>query len=402
MRFAHIADCHIGGWREPVLREAGTRAFSTAMDICLDRNVDFILISGDLFNTSLPAIDKLKEVTAVLKKLRDSGVPVYVIAGSHDFSPSGKTMIDVLEKAGLVINVVKGSVGENNTLHLKFTVDEKTGVKITGMLGKKGMLERKFYEHLEREELEKADGYKIFMFHTALSEFKPENLEKMDSSPMSILPKKFDYYAGGHIHFVFKGKEEGYGNIVFPGALFPNNFQELEKFGFGGFFIVDKEGIERVPVKIHDVHRINIDCKDMTPEQVNSELRKEAEAKESFSNTIITIRLRGRLLQGRPSDIDFKSAVSKLFGKGAAAVIKNISKLTSQQFEAIKVSGSAEGVEERLLEEHASQLDTGKDDLKAIMQSLFLEKNDGEKTADFEERVFENVSDLLLSNKKSL
>ena len=34
-------------------------------------------------------------------------IEVYVIPGSHDFSPSGKTMLDVLENSGLVINVNK-------------------------------------------------------------------------------------------------------------------------------------------------------------------------------------------------------------------------------------------------------------------------------------------------------
>ena len=109
MKFAHMADCHIGGWREPVLREASIKAFVKAIDTSLEKNIDFLIISGDLFNTSLPAIDSLKTAVEKLKELRDKDIPVYIIAGSHDFSPSGKTMIDVLEKAGLVTNVVKGT-----------------------------------------------------------------------------------------------------------------------------------------------------------------------------------------------------------------------------------------------------------------------------------------------------
>ena len=390
-----MADCHIGSWREPVLNEATIQAFSQAVKTCIDRNVNFILISGDLFNTSLPAIDKLKKVTSNLKKLKDCGIPVYIIAGSHDFSPSGKTMIDVLEKAGLVVNVVKGNVDENNVLHLKFTADQKTGAKITGMLGKKGMLERKYYENLAREELEKEQGYKIFMFHTALSEFKPEDLQKMDSAPVSILPKNFNYYAGGHVHYVFRTKEKDYGDIVYPGPLFPNSFRELEKMGFGGFFIVEDGNIERIPVKIYDVQRIAIDCENMSPADVNSELHNEIE-KNNFTKSIATMRLHGRLSEGKPSDIDFKGAVSRIIEKGAAAVIKNTSNLTSKQFEAIRVSGSVEGVEEKLMAEHAAQLGCEKSELKAIMQALSAEKAEGEKTADFETRMFEAVSALMM------
>ena len=390
-----MADCHIGSWKDPVLNEAAVSAFSQAVKICINRNVNFILISGDLFNTSLPAIDKLKRVASDLKLLKDSGIPVYVIAGSHDFSPSGKTMIDVLEKAGLMINVVKGNVDEKNNLHLKFTLDNKTGAKITGMLGKKGMLEKKYYENLAREELEKESGYKIFMFHTALSEFKPEELHSMEAAPLSMLPKNFNYYAGGHVHYVFRAKEKDYGEIVYPGPLFPNSFREVEKLGFGGFFIVEDGNAERIPVKIYDVARISIDCENMVPTKVNAELADEIEG-GNFSKSIVTIRLSGRLSEGKISDIDFKSAMSRIMEKGGAAVLKNTSSLTSRQFEAVRISGSVEGVEEKLIDEHHAQLGCSKEELMAIMKALSAEKAEGERAADFETRVFEAAFGLLI------
>ena len=213
MKFSHIADCHIGAWRDPKLKELNIQAFFEAIDISIKENVDFILISGDLFNTALPGIDKLKDVVKVLKNLSDKEISVYLIPGSHDFSPSGRTMLDVLEQAGLCINVVKGTV-ENSKLRLKFTIDKKTNAKITGMLGKRGMLERSFYEELDRDSLEKEPGFKIFMFHTALTELKPKHLERMDSAPISLLPKNFDYYAGGHVHIVEKKDLPGYKNVI--------------------------------------------------------------------------------------------------------------------------------------------------------------------------------------------
>ena len=126
MKFAHMADVHIGSWRDPKLRDLSTEAFLKATLICVEQHVDFVLIAGDLFNTALPGIDNLKLVVKALRALRSQKIPVYIIPGSHDFSPSGKTMIDVLEEAGLVKNVVKGTV-KDEKLFLKFTVDEKTG-----------------------------------------------------------------------------------------------------------------------------------------------------------------------------------------------------------------------------------------------------------------------------------
>ena len=128
MKFAHLSDCHIGGWREPKLRELGIQTFRKAIEKCIEENVGFVLISGDLFDTALPQTELIKETALILKLLHDSDISVYAIPGSHDFSPSGKTMIDVLENAGLLHNVVK--FDENNKL--KFTVD-KTDVKITGL-----------------------------------------------------------------------------------------------------------------------------------------------------------------------------------------------------------------------------------------------------------------------------
>ena len=136
MKFAHLADCHIGSWRDPKLRDISTKAFTKAIDTCIENIVDFILISGDLFNTYLPSIDRLKSAVIKLKQLKDKNIPVYIIAGSHDFSPSGRTMLDVLESAGLLKNVVKGEVIDNK-LKLNFTIDKKTNTKIAGMLGKK-------------------------------------------------------------------------------------------------------------------------------------------------------------------------------------------------------------------------------------------------------------------------
>ena len=66
MKFAHLADCHIGSWREPKLAEISSKVFEKTIDDIKEKKVDFVLISGDLFNTSLPSIDKLKEVVLKL------------------------------------------------------------------------------------------------------------------------------------------------------------------------------------------------------------------------------------------------------------------------------------------------------------------------------------------------
>ena len=79
MRFAHIADCHIGGWIEDKLKELTIIAFKKAVEICINENVDFVLIAGDLFNTAIPQIELIKQATEGLKRLKDKDIMVYLL-----------------------------------------------------------------------------------------------------------------------------------------------------------------------------------------------------------------------------------------------------------------------------------------------------------------------------------
>src|SRR3989338_5419648 len=116
MKFAHIADCHVGGWRDDTMRSLGEKAFSWTVQKCVDEHVDFVVCCGDLLNTALPPVESLKVVFESLKLLKDKGIPFYFIAGSHDCSSSGKSFLEVIESGGLVVNVMKGSFVESGKL----------------------------------------------------------------------------------------------------------------------------------------------------------------------------------------------------------------------------------------------------------------------------------------------
>ena len=401
MKFAHMADCHIGSWRDPKLRDISTIAFNKAIDRCIEENVDFILISGDLFNTSLPRIDNLKTVVGTFKKLKDKNIPVYIIPGSHDYSPSGKTMLDVLEQAGLFVNVVKGEEVDGK-LKLNFTVDKKTGAKITGMLGRRYSLEKEYYKNLILDNLEKEDGYKIFMFHSGIDELKPEDMQNIITQPLSLLPKNFNYYAGGHVHIVKDTKIDGYGLIAYPGPSFPNSFSELEKLETGGFYIVENNVLKWEPIQVYNIFKIIIDCNQKNPEQIYDGLVNEIKDKE-FNDTIVLIRLFGSLSSGKPYDIDFKEIFAMLYDKSAYFVMKNTNALTTKEFEEIKIdTKSTEDAEAAIIKEHLGQiklkyLDINKEEalIKDLMNLLSTEKQEGETNPDFEKRVKDEVSKVL-------
>ena len=388
IKFAHLADCHIGGWKEERMTNIGIKAFEAAMNECIKRNVDFILISGDLFNTALPGIDYIKETARILKNARDSGISIYTIAGSHDYSVSGKTMLDVLENAGLICNVAK--FDENG---LKFTIDKKTNAKISGLYGKKGGLEKFEYENLNRDYLENEQGFKIFMFHSGIKEFMPQEMKDVESLDNNALPANFNYYAGGHIHYVFQKRTDN-SLLMFPGALSPNNFKELEDFKNGGFYIIDEKlNHEYVSVKVKDVLSICIDSSSKMPAEITDEIIKH---KDYAKDKIVLIRVEGVLKEGKPSDIDFKKIVSCF--EDAYCVIKNTSKLSSQEFNAIEVKATnIADIEKSVVEENIEsvslfgEFNSKKEFVEELMNNLAVEKQDGEKSHDFEEKLVGNL-----------
>jgi DNA repair exonuclease SbcCD nuclease subunit len=215
----------------------------------------------------------------------------------------------------------------------------------------------------------------------------------MDSSPVSMLPRGFDYYAGGHVHIIKEESLPGYKNIVYPGPLFPNSFRELEELKCGGFYIYDNGSMTYRPLQIVNVFSIAIDCSQKTPEQVEAELRKETEKKE-FVNTIVTIRLEGTLKSGKISEINLKDIFTELYEKSAFFVMHSTSGLATKEFEEIKVSRqSVEDVEDALIREHIGQsrLGIGETDeiglVKELIRALNIEKQEGEKSADYEARI---------------
>ena len=406
MKFAHLADCHIGSWRDPKLRELGIKSFEKAIEICINQNVAFILISGDLFNTSLPSIDLIKETASILQKAKNKDISVYIIPGSHDYSPSNKTIIDVFEKAGLLDNVAKFEE-KNNKITLNFTTD-KTNTKITGVYGKRAGLDRFVYQKLEKNTLEQEPGLKIFMFHCGINEFKTVAFEKIDFESLNSFPKNFDYYAGGHMHCIYDKKIPGYGLFVYPGPLFPNNFEEVETLKNGNFVIADVDenkqiSIKRIPINFYEVSCLNIDVDNLSSLEANSKINSTLK-RINPENKIITLRIEGTLKSGKIRDIECKEIYNTL--QGAYAVLKNTNKLSTKEFESIKVeTGSLSEVESRLISSSLGDLQlkgiTKEKEsilISDLISALSIEKDEAEKTFEFESRIVSSGIKILNIN----
>ena len=216
---------------------------------------------------------------------------------------------------------------------------------------------------------------------------------------MMLLPKNFNYYAGGHPHFIYNKHHEEYGTIAYPGPLFPNNFKELEELKQGGFFIVDvtNNKIEHKKIKLKEAVSFFINANNKSCLEIEKELMEKLKDTE---DKIILIRIEGILNSGKASDINFKEIFSKA---NAYSILKNTNKLESKEFETIKIEGTVEEIESRILTEnltnsHLKNL-TEKEELNLsnnLMNILSREKDEGENKTDFENRI---VKDLIKTLK---
>lgn len=386
MKFAHLADCHLGGWRQQELQELNFKSFQRALEISLNENVDFILISGDLFDSAYPPIEILKETFAEFKKIHDSKVPVFIIAGSHDFSASGKTFLDVLERAGFCKNVENFELVEDK-IKLKPTIFKD--IALFGYSGKKSGMELK---DLEKINLESMHPQSILMLHTTIEDVCGGIMESINTSKLPLA----NYYALGHIHQVFQ-KQEKNAFFVYPGPIFPNNFQELADLECGSFQLVNFENgkikSENIKLKLKDVVYLEISLENAfsATDRIISELDKL-----SLKDKIVLLKLKGLLTQGKTGDIRFEEIDAFVKKKEAHSFIRNTSSLEMKESEITIEAETIENIEEKIIEDYSS-LDKAEFSkiLPRIVDALAIEKNEDEKAIIFENRLLGELKKIL-------
>lgn len=408
-RFAHISDVHVGAFRQPALQKLLLNAFITAMDDCIERRVDFIVISGDLFDSNIPNMSLANAAVRKMKEVRDKGIPIYLVYGSHDFSPTQTSVVDMLESAGLFRNVAKG-ITVDGRLELEVYQDGKTRAKLCGLSGRRLGIEADAFQALDREPLEKVQGFKIFVFHGSVAELAPDVM-RSGSVPVSNFPKGFSYYAGGHLHDRILEERAGM-TIAYPGALFAGgDYQDLEKSAHGakrGFFIVtfdDKvRDVEFVPVKVCEWFVAELEVTGNTSVQVRDRLLqvcKEADVE----NRVVLFKVSGEMSNGRTSDIDFIELRRIMREKGAVEILLNYNKLSSKEY-VMKSTGSdnPSQVEERLFRERIAATkfqqkklhgEAGVLTSKEILRVLKDPKKEDEVKDDYDSRLFGGVVDIL-------
>lgn len=425
-KFAHLADCHLGAQKYPELKELEIKAFKDCLDKCMEEKVDFIIIAGDLFHSNLPDMGVVKEAVGKLKEVKEKGIAVYINYGSHDFSPSETSIIDVITESGLLKKLFHAEIFKDDTgeekIKLNFTIDERTKAKLTGVSGRKMGIDSTYYEMLDKKSLENADGFKIFVFHTAIKNLLPDFLSKMDGIDVKLLPQHFDYYAGGHIHKrICEDKLDNYGVITYAGPLFAGYPRDLEMSAKGekrGFFIVEFDE------KIHNLkfceninfHELDLaeylflafeaDYKNSNQlyEDISSEI-KRISALGKLSGKIVILKVKGELSGGKTSEINFHEIRRLLKDGGALHISINHHGLVSKEFTEIRVKGGTiDEIEQNLLLENIGNIEVQSKELNnrqgaelagRLMKTIRQNPKPNEKKGDYSNRILKESLNVL-------
>jgi DNA repair exonuclease SbcCD nuclease subunit len=311
-----------------------------------------------------------------------------MIAGSHDYSVSGKTFLDVLEKGGFCEICQYDEQAE--AIYLKPL--KYKNFEIFGYPGKKSGLE---IQDLKKIILPKDNNnYRILMLHTTITE-AVGNLP-IESIGMNQLPRA-DYYALGHLHIHFeeKIKEKP---IIYSGPIFPNSFQELEDLAYGRFYINRVEGFwdyKKHELVLKDVIAIHIEIENAltATQKIITEFEKH-----EIRDKIVLMRLYGTITQGTNADIDYKRIGDYLKEKGVYSFLKNTNKLVSKEEELeVKIPTSEMNkVEEVLIDEYKKDNpDKFNSLIVPLLHALELQKQEDEKSVIYETRLFGDLNKIL-------
>mgnify|MGYP000117783150 CR=1 FL=1 len=309
--FVHLADIHLGYLQYNLTERAEdfARAFTEAVDKILELKPAFAVVAGDLFHSPRPSNRTLATAIREFRRLREAGIPIYAVDGSHDMEPNVMvgTILNPLHNAGLLIYLprVRGGLETENYY-------------LYGIRSSRSLLEAdsKVLRQLKEDPPSpKPQKFNILCFHGALDHPKYTPPAFKPDLRVEHLPEGFQYYAGGHIHQPFKAKFKT-GLIAYPGSLETTAYDEAENPK--GFYHVRVESLEEPPEVEHipvSSRRFLVAEVDFTGKRVEEALAEaeEAAARLDVEEAVSVLVLKGSLPEGfKRSQVDVHKLRSRV------------------------------------------------------------------------------------------
>jgi DNA repair exonuclease SbcCD nuclease subunit len=228
--FIHASDLHLGytQYGLEARRQDFDKAFMEIVEKTLELKPDFMIIAGDIFHKARPSNITLENAIRCFKHLRDAGIPVLTVDGSHDSEPNTitGTILYPLDSAGLIYHLPRHEGACWNKAACcyvygvpNFRSRRKTEEALPAFMAKKPPTPNP-----------KVSNICVFHMAVDLPNLKPPYIEA-EAQP-ELIPNGFDYYAAGHIHKRFMTKFKT-GFLVYSGCSETVSYDEFEqKKGF--------------------------------------------------------------------------------------------------------------------------------------------------------------------------
>lgn len=219
--FIHGADLHldspmIGLSKFPDaifkrLRESTFRALKNLTDAAIEREVDFVILAGDLFDGEDRSLKAQSRLRSEMLRLKSHGIPVFAVHGNHDHLGGSWVQLEMPDNVHIFSSQVEVKV-----LHTK----SGTIVHLYGFsYPERHVLDRRVKEY------RLADGAD---FHIAILHGNEEGSQEHGNyAPFTLrelIEKRFDYWALGHIHKRSVLSEDP--TVVYPGNIQGRNRKE--------------------------------------------------------------------------------------------------------------------------------------------------------------------------------
>jgi exonuclease SbcD len=254
--FVHASDLHLGysQYGLEARRQDFDNAFAEIVEKTIALKPDFMIIAGDLFHQARPSNVTLENAIRSFKRLRDAGIPVLTVDGSHDSAPNTitGTILNPLDSAGLIYHLPRheGACWRKPDCCYVYGVPNFRSRRKT-----EEALPVFMAEHPPAPDEEVSN---IFVFHMAvdLPSVKPPYIEA-EASP-ELLPDGFDYYAAGHVHKRFVGKFKT-GLLVYSGSTETTSYDEAkQKKGFNHVKVSEKGNFSTEFVELSSPRKFTI------------------------------------------------------------------------------------------------------------------------------------------------
>jgi exonuclease SbcD len=243
--FVHAADLHLGysQYGLEARRQDFDDSFRELVEKTIELKPDFMIIAGDLFHQPRPSNHTLENTIRSFKRLKDAGIPVLTVDGSHDSAPNTitSTILYPLDSAGLITHLPR----HQGACWTKQDCCYVYGIPTYHNRHKTQEALPKFMA--ENQPTPKDGVANIFVFHGALDLPSVKGPFEAEISPEE-LPSGFCYYAAGHVHERFVGKFKD-GILVYSGCIETVGYDEA-KYPKGFFYVKVNEKGEAAPEPI--------------------------------------------------------------------------------------------------------------------------------------------------------